>query len=205
MATTVPAREIPRPVNPTGPDLFQHMEQGQNSLIQERHHYNMEGFFSPHQLPLDSHENLIWLGSFFLKKSSNGWQAVNSGRLLNLYINEKIKIPSSVTPLLVSEPYPAKGVTKDKLLKLLEAGFEIDYLNSETLVLRSIPDWFNGFPLQEIVQRLLLGSSMNDISINRADWSQSLWDEMLSAIPESELRAQKIAFPLESILMDRFK
>jgi DNA mismatch repair ATPase MutL len=165
----------------------------------------MEGFFSPHQLPIESHNDLIWMGHFFLKNSQTGWIAVHSGRLLNQYVSEKIKTPSSVTPLLVSEPYAAKGVSKDKIIKMSEAGFEIDYLNPETLVLRSIPDWFNGFPLQEIVQKLLSGLALTDLAIRKEDWSQSLWEEMLLSIPESELKSHKISFPLESILLDKFK
>jgi DNA mismatch repair ATPase MutL len=145
------------------------------------------------------------MGSFFLKNSQTGWIAVHSGRLLHHYISEKIKSPSSVTPLLVSEPYAAKGVTKDKIIKLSEAGFEIDYLNPETLVVRSIPDWFNGFPLQEIVQKLLSGSLLTEISVRKEDWSQFIWEEMLSSITEAELRTHKISFPLESILLDKFK
>ena len=145
------------------------------------------------------------MGAFFLKNTSVGWLAVHSGRLLNQYVTEKIKSPSTVTPLLVSEPYPAKGVAKEKIIKLSEAGFEIDYLNPETLVLRSIPDWFNGFPLQEIVQKLLSGSSLSEISIRKEDWSQSLWEEMLLSVTESDLRTLRISFPLESILLDKFK
>lgn len=196
------------PVPPTesnAPHFFAQMEQGQNSLLQERHHYNMEGFFSPHQLPVASHDDLIWMGSFFLKNTGTGWLAVHSGRLLHQYVTEKIKTPSSVTPLLVSEPYPAKGISKDKILKMIEAGFEIDYLNADTLVLRSIPDWFNGFPLQEIVQKLLSGTNLSEVSIRKEDWSESLWEEMLHSLTESDLRTFKISFPLESILLDKFK
>ena len=190
----------PHPAN-----FFQQMEPGQNGLLQERHHYNMEGFFSPHQLPGPGHNDLIWLGQFFLKNSSTGWLAVHAGRLLHQFVTEKIKTPSTVTPLLVSEPYSSKGISKDKILTLSEAGFEIDYLNPETLVLRSIPDWFNGFPLKEIVQKLLNNSSLADLSIRKEDWSQSLWDEMLTSMTESNLRSLKISFPLESILSDKFK
>ena len=190
---------------PASNDFFQQMEPGQNSLLQERHHYNMEGFFSPHQLPEQGRDDLLWMGSFFLKKTIQGWLAVHSGRLLHQYVMEKLKTPSSVTPLLVSEPYSAKNISKEKILKLSEAGFEIDYLNPETLVLRSIPDWFNGFPLHEIVQKLLTNSSLSDLIINKDDWARSLWEEMLSSLTESDLRTYKISFPLESILQEKFK
>lgn len=200
-----PSREVQKSPEARNPNFFSQMEQGQNSLLQERHHYNMEGFFSPHQLPVETHDNLLWMGAFFLKNTSVGWLAVHSGRLLNQYVTEKIKSPSTVTPLLVSEPYAAKGVAKEKIIKLSEAGFEIDYLNPETLVLRSIPDWFNGFPLQEIVQKLLTGSSLSEIFIRKEDWSQSLWEEMLLSVTESDLRTLKISFLLESILVDKFK
>src|SRR5690606_18130229 len=39
------------------------------SLQQERHDYNMEGLFSPHNLPGIQEEDLIWIGPSFLKKT----------------------------------------------------------------------------------------------------------------------------------------
>jgi DNA mismatch repair protein MutL len=110
------------------------------ALQQERHEYNMEGFFSPHNLPAQSTSNLIWVGSTFLKKNGDHWLAVSSQKLLEVFTRTKLKTPATSIPLMVSEPFPAKNVSRENILMMNEAGAELEYLGAETLVLRSIPD-----------------------------------------------------------------
>jgi DNA mismatch repair protein MutL len=175
------------------------------SLQQERHEYNMEGLFSPHNLPSEQRKDLIWVGQSFLKKNHDLWLAVSATKLLEYYSKFKLKTQSISIPLLVSEPFLSRNVKTETLTALSEAGAEIEYLGSETLVLRSIPEWMNGFPLKDVVQNLLLEKNFSEIEINPLDWSQSTWEEMLEAFPIDELIAKKIVLDLSQLLKEKFK
>jgi DNA mismatch repair protein MutL len=174
-------------------------------LQQERHEYNMEGLFSPHNINTKTSDDLIWIGSTYLKKNGDLWLAVSAYKLLENYTRLKLKTPATSIPLLVSEPFPVKNVHREKIIMLNEAGAEMEYLGSETLVLRSIPEWMNGFPLKEIVTGLLLDKPFSDISINPRDWSQSTWDEMLESFSIDMLISQKIIIDLSKLLSEKFK
>jgi DNA mismatch repair protein MutL len=175
------------------------------ALQQERHEYNMEGLFSPHNLPLHSNQDLIWIGNNFLKKNENMWLAVSGTKLLELYTKTKIKNVSTTIPLLVSEPFQARDVKPEIISEFSQSGAEIEYLGAETLVLRSIPDWMNGFPLKEIVTCLLHNKSFNNLVLNPSDWSQTTWEEMLEFFPIDELISNKIVLDLSSLLRDKLK
>lgn len=175
------------------------------TLQQERHEYNMEGLFSPHNLPLETNTNFIWMGNNFLKKNDSLWLAVSATKLLEAYIRQKIQTPSQTIPLLVSEPFKAAGVKSTTLEMIARSGTEIEFLGSETLVLRGIPEWMNGFPLKEIMSCLLLEKSFSEIVINPSDWSQSTWEEMLHFFPLDELIIKRIALDLSVLLRERLK
>lgn len=176
------------------------------TLQQERHEYNMEGLFSPHNLPVSStEEDLIWVNSYFLKKNEGTWLAVSAQKLLELYTKSKLTFASLTIPLLVSEPFSSKSVKKETLETLIRAGVEIEPLGPETLVMRGIPEWMNGFPLKQIVQNLLQEKNFSDIEIRPEEWSQSTWEEMLEAFPLDELVAQKIVVNLETLLREKLR
>lgn len=174
-------------------------------LQQERHQYNMEGLFSPHGLPETPQGDLTWMGQFLIKKTGNLWLAVNAPKLLEAYTKSRLKMMASSIPLLVSEPFPAKGVRKEVMKELMDAGAEVEYLAKDTIVLRSIPDWMNGFPLKDVMTCLLQETPFNDIQINPLDWSSSTWEEMLEFFPIDEMITKKIACDLEAILKEKLK
>lgn len=190
-----------RSENPTS--FFPSLESSP-TLLQERHAYNMEGLFSPHNLPQEK-TDFLWVGNFFIKQNNQKWLAVNCRKLLENYILIKLQNTSSTIPLLVSEPFSAKSIKKEIILKLQNAGLELEYLGAETLVLRGIPDWMNGFPLKEIVATLLQEKDLSEISINPSDWSTSTWEEMLLVISPEDLREKRIGIDLETLLMEKLK
>lgn len=198
-----PVIERERPVEMPG--LFEFGNDSRPMLQQERHEYNMEGLFSPHQLPLSSNEDLVWIGSNFLKKNADTWLAISAPKLLEYYTLKKLEKTSLSIPLLVSEPFPSKDVKQETLRRLIESGLELEYLGSETLVLRSIPEWMNGYPLKEVTLRLLHEKSFMDLEINPLDWSQSTWIEMLEAFPVDELTTKKVILDLSQLLRDKFR
>ncbi len=175
------------------------------SLQQERHQYNMEGFFSPHNLPAANAEDLIWIDSIFLKHTHNLWLAVSATKLLELYVSSRLKVTAATIPLLVSEPFNAKKVTPEKIQLLNQGGAEIEFLGADTLVLRGIPEWMNGFPLKEIVSVILEDKSFSGITISPRDWSQSTWEEMLEFFSIDTLLSGKILLDLSSVLKEKLK
>src|SRR5690606_6639457 len=186
-------------------NLFEAFETPQ-TLQQERHSYNMEGFFSPHNLPTKNSQNdFIWIESYFLKEVDNSWYAFSAPKLLQAFVEERMLKESNTIPLLVSEPFKSKGVSEEVLKKLSHAGAEIEFLGAETLVLRGIPEWMNGFPLHEIISRILESRDFKDYQINKEDWAQSTWEEMLESFPLPELLNRKIAQNLIHLLQEKLK
>ena len=176
----------------------------ERNLLQERHDYNMEGIFSPHRLDQEQKTSLFWMDSFFVRQLGDLSLAVNSLKLVTFYMQEKLKTQSLTIPLLVSEPWPAVNVKPERLKVLAEAGMEIEYLSKDTLVLRGIPEWMNGFPLRETLPIALFSDEQN-IQINPKDWSESTWVEMLELFPLSFLMEKKIALDLQVLLKEKLK
>lgn len=194
----------PGPETPLNQSFIEDQTEG-FSLQQERHQYNMEGFFSPHNLPATGVDDFIWINTSFLKRNLDQWIAVSAPSLLEVYIQKRLQTESSTIPLLVSEPFPAKNVQRDQLELLAKAGAELEYLGSETIVLRGIPEWMNGFPLKEVIQAILISSPLSRLSITPQDWSQSTWEEMLGAFSPDELFSQKVAVNLTSLLKEKLR
>ncbi len=174
-------------------------------LQQERHEYNMEGLFSPHNLPASGPADLLWIENIFVKKIDARWIAVSGPKLIEAYTRERLRMMAGTIPLLVSEPFSARGIAQDALALLATGGAELEYLGPETLVLRSVPDWMSGFPLKEIVACLLYGTSFQELRINPADWSSSTWDEMLGFFSAAELVEKKISLDVGQLLREKLR
>lgn len=174
-------------------------------LPQAKHHYNMEGFFSPHRISESERDDLIWIGSTFLKKIGPTFFVFSAHKLLEYYTQRKMKTVSPSFPLLVSEPFSSKDVTSEQLYKLNACGMELEFLGKETIVLRSIPDWMNGFPLRPVIQCLINREPFSKINFIPSDWSQSTWEQILIFFPIDELITEKIALDLGNLLRERFK
>jgi DNA mismatch repair protein MutL len=175
------------------------------SLQQEKQNYNMEGFFSPHRIPEQEKDQIIWIDSSFLKKIENRFFAFSAGKLLDHYVNRRLCLSSSPIPLLVSEPFSSKGVLLDHIGQLNQSGLELEFLGQETIVLRTIPDWMNGFPLRQIVENLIHKKNLFAVQILPSEWSQSTWEEMVAFFPIDELISQKITIELGSLLKEKLK
>jgi hypothetical protein len=175
-------------------------------LPQVRYQYNMEGHFSPHLLP-DSRSSgdFIWIEDFFIQSTDSKTWAVSARKLLEIYTAKRLQMMAATIPLLVSEPFPSKGIKKETLQTLLTSGLELEALGSDTVVVRGIPDWMNGYPLREIVNCLLHQKNFAEVQINPSDWSQSTWLEMLEYFTLEELLTKKIIIDLPSLLREKLK
>lgn len=191
-----------RPIIPAGLPLGEVTENYQ--LLQERHDYNMDGLFSPHGLS-ETKTDLIWCGEFLLKKDGTRWSALHPSKLIASFVAENLQRPASSIPLLVSEPYPQKGIPETMIRDLNEKGFEFEKLGPDTIVMRAIPEWMNGLPLKDIVQALLLRQDLTRMTIRPEDWSSGTWDEMIAQLGETRLRQEKVLAPLEELLRETFR
>ena len=106
---------------------------------------------------------------------------------------------------MVSEPYPLKGINQGTVTSLNEKGFEFEKLGSDTLVMRAIPEWMNGFPLREIVEGLLHNHDLSLIEVKPYDWSTSIWEEMMNFLGHAKLFEHKIICQLEEALREKLK
>lgn len=210
---TSTVKELARPVSTgqpvqrpviSAPTLPMNESQENFQLLQERHDYNMDGLFSPHGITQEK-TDLFWCGDFLLKKERETWTAIHARKLIASFVNEKMSQVSSSIPLMVSEPYPLKGITQERVRSLNDLGFEFEKLGADTLVMRAIPEWMNGFPLREIVEGLLHHQDLSLIEVRPYDWSTSIWEEMMSFLGTAKLFEQKIICQLEEALREKLK
>lgn len=202
---STPAAATPVTEAPTPQGLFETPD-FMPSLSQERHEYNMEGFFSPHNISREEKPFLSWIGDeHFLRELDGKYFAYSARRLLQKYTEAMLSSTAPSIPLLVSEPYPKKKVQSENLKRLIEAGLELEHLGQDTIVLRAIPEWMNGFPLRDIVTCLLHGEDFSQIKLNAADWSTSTWEVITNAFGLDELIQQKICVDLSQLLKDKLR
>ncbi len=172
------------------------------TLLQERHDYNMSGIFSPHRTTVEE-AKLIWVDQYFLCSLNQNWMAISAGKLLEAYVMLKLQRPFHQSiPLLVSEPFKFTKSDEPRIEQLLTQGIELEKLSSDTVVLRSIPDWMNGFPLKCILVPLIYGMPVHKTSLNTQDWSTQTWLKMMEEIGIDLLMTQKIATDLSRLLKE---
>jgi DNA mismatch repair ATPase MutL len=164
----------------------------------------MDGLFSPHGLEMMKSDQ-FWCGEFLVRQENEKWIAIHAGKLVSIFVQEKLTRQYSSIPLMVSEPYPAKGISEKTMASLNEKGFEFEYLGADTIVMRAIPEWMNGLPLREIVEALLTNKDVSGISIRPSDWSTSGWDEMIETLGTSRLFELNIMCDLRDVLREKLK
>jgi DNA mismatch repair protein MutL len=203
MATSRSAPAQAAPSSLTSSPSFNFEDAPAPTLLQERHEYNMEGIFSPHQLGMDAsvQDGLYWIDHYFIREK---W-AYSAIKLIEAFVQTKIQSPAPQIPLLVSQPYSSLNVKPQQVQKLIDAGLELEALGADTLVLRSIPDWMNGFPLEDIVQNLLWEKPFHQMEIFPKDWSTSTWEFLIEEFSVEELIKEKIALSLPDLLKEKLR
>jgi DNA mismatch repair protein MutL len=211
LTSTVKELAKPRGQSPTAEHQDSHSpvlplgETTQNyQLLQERHDYNMDGLFSPHGLQADKTDH-FWAEEFLIKKVEDRWIAINTKRLIAAYVKQKLEIESLSIPLMVSEPYPYKGIQEKTILALNDKGFEFEKLGPDTLVMRAIPEWMNGFPLRDVASILLGLENFESLQVRASDWSTSIWEEMIQCLGTTQLMKENILCGLEETLRGKLR
>lgn len=135
---------------------------------------------------------------------------LNSKLLIAHYLTDHFKADQiDVVPLLISEPFQVDDCDKIKLDELLKIGFELDPLDKKTLVLRTVPSFFNSIPFKSVVE-LMIQSSENlklEKILQSADFSNiSMFvvRDLISKFSISHLIEMKIAIELDENTLTRF-
>lgn len=174
------------------------------TLVQERHQYNMDGVFSPHSHKTSNIQEYIWINQHFLIHHGESWKAISAAKLLKAYIEHQFSKPTGSTiPLIVSQPFKITTFATEQIESLSHNGLELEKLGQDTIVLRAIPEWMNGFPLKDIVNCLLNREPFDKILFDQRDWSQSTWEEMIEKIGVPEILERKIGLELGKLLQDK--
>jgi len=99
-------------------------------------------------------------------------------KVLTLVLLERKELVG--TPLLIGEAFHYKKGTIDKKLNLLnELGFDLDRVDSQTLILRSVPSLLTSFNLQE-----LIGAVLNYLENNQEIEVIEMLDSIEHKLPE---------------------
>lgn len=113
----------------------------------------------------ESDQNIIECGHniFILKTNDSGLYFLNMENAITHLISELEKESEvQVTPLLISEPITKEALVNEQLIidELREIGFELDRIDSRTLVLRSTPTAFESYDYKSLIEIIL-----NDIKL----------------------------------------
>ncbi len=198
-------------VAPTQAPVQSAFEMGKTdwNLTQQEQNYNFDGVFSPHQNDMNLAHSSTWLwptNEILFFQDGDQYFAVQLEKWLSYYIEEKVKLPTTSIPLLVSEsfPYSAKNQVWKKLN---EHGFEIEPLG-DILVLRSIPEWLNGFPLKLLCEQLLSQKDLNqiqlkDINLRQRDLAIQTLELMMEFCGRHRILELGIMVPLDKTHLSR--
>jgi hypothetical protein len=88
---------------------------------------------------------------------------------------------------------------------MAQSGIELEKLSHDTVVLRSIPEWLNGIPLQFVIEKMIKGQSFLNSIFDSRDWSKETWTKIITSIDLGLLVEQKVFINLESLLSEKMK
>lgn len=137
--------------------------------------------FTPRQLGLevspDSHQQSLIIpltGKYALIHLNDIPYLISIKGIISHYLTQfftsQRPVPDHyITPLLISEPFKVKKVEIEKhLTELLSFGIELDFLDDQTLALRSIPQ-----PIEILNRRLIIGELLSSLAKTSATDSRA--------------------------------
>lgn len=95
---------------------------------------------------------------------------------------------NDLTPLLISEPFSLKEGNIDRHLEFLKkVGLELDRLEDDIIVLRTIPHFLGSFPIKETIGPLLESFNESKKVYTEANWQEEFENLILGEIDLSQL------------------
>jgi DNA mismatch repair protein MutL len=125
-----------------------------------------------------SPEGLSEVGPYFLWQSTGQHWYVHGRELLKTWVQIQMQGPAESTPLLVS--HPLKSLTESQQKMWSQAGFEIDELEPGYWVLRALPVWAQGIPL-EILVATVRGDQLAPFAFT--ELSPGKWQDIWNSCP----------------------
>lgn len=119
---------------------------------------NLDNKTTGHQESVESFTILFKDSEASIISYNNEFTLINNNAIVLFYIQLLLNksVDNTAVPLLVSCPIVlTKKVSKTRINQITKEGFEIDFLDDETLVLRSFPKYLSHLPHEEIISLLL--------------------------------------------------
>lgn len=162
----------------------------------ESYTHHME-LLSPGDFVVPQASSLVWPGPYFLQQDLQRTYYVDGRAILGAWAQEKLKSLSDSVPLLVSHPLRNCALAPGVVERLQTAGFELDELEAKFWVIRAIPSWLKGLPLETGLQLVLRSLNVDDAqvadfayeSLSPGKW-QEVWEQL--SIPEMLREGQLI-------------
>ncbi len=138
--------------------------------------------YSQHMRELRGHSDVIRAvpGPFFLWHRGEADWYVDGKELLQRWVARRLAGPAEQLPLLVSHPLRHTVPSAVQREALAAAGFELDELEPQLWVLRAIPEWGQGLPV-DLLCGLALGTPVADFAFDAL--SPGKWDEVWDCTP----------------------
>lgn len=149
-----------------------------------------------------------WYGPYFIQEELGRVFYVNGKALLCAWAQMKAGSAAESVPLLVSHPLRDVSLTPAQVAKMQQTGLELDELDAGFWVIRAIPSWLKGLPLDTALGALCRACGVPAISI--ADFSYEAlspgkWGEIWQDVSLASLLEQRLVIELSPELFTRGK
>lgn len=149
-----------------------------------------------------------WPGPFFIHESHGKAFYVDGKAVLLAWAKTELTRESDPMPLLVSQPLRNLVLPAEAHAVLQTAGFEIDELEKNFWVVRAIPSWLKGLPLETGLAVVLKTLQLPSITINDfsyASLSPGKWSEIWEQVTLPELLEGRAVIELSPALFHRMR
>ncbi len=138
--------------------------------------------------------------SFMILKNEDKVFLIHIKKLLQTYLKNNFSDNKEQTkiPLLISLPFEASSLSKDKLNELSIKGFEFDRIGASSYLLRSVPSYIEFLPFQEIIPWLIFDKDWEEQTLSNLSYKQ------IMEIYDSTPNAQSFSIELKDDNLDSF-
>jgi hypothetical protein len=124
-------------------------------------------------------------GPYFLFQDNDRTFYVNGKEVLKSWVKRSLEKPAEMMPLLVSHPLRDTLLEAKIISSLQAAGFDLDELEKNFWVVRAIPTWLRGLPLETGISACLVALNVKAAkfedfsyeSLSPGKWKE-IWDQL---------------------------
>lgn len=181
-------------------DLLRDREE---SYTQHLEHFSSIG---PDEGPSSAAINTATFGPYFIHQAQEQMFYVNGKEVLSSWVKLQLSNPSESLALLVSHPLRNTNLSQQNSKLLQNSGFELDELEKNFWVIRAIPTWLKGIPLEVGVPLILCSVGIKGIQIDDFAYeslSPGKWNEIWSQMSLVSLLEEKRIISISPKLFTR--